>query len=44
MDLIPPAVGQIALLLFFHMDGFGIKLHTKFYMPLNKESEPNLSM
>ena len=24
------------------MDGFGIKLPTKVYTPLNKESEPNL--
>ena len=27
-------------LLFFLKDGFGIKLHTKVDMPLNKETEP----
>ena len=37
------AMGKVESLLFFHKDGFGIKLSTKVEKPLNKETKPSLS-
>ena len=37
----PHHMGWIASLMFFYKDGFGIKLHTKVHMPLNKENKTN---
>ena len=39
--LIPPVMSQIVSMLFFNMDGFGIKYPMKIDMPLNKETKPN---
>ena len=40
-SLIPPAMGWIVPLLFFHRDGFIIESPMKVDMPLIKVTEPN---